>query len=174
MTDNTPEDSQPPKLEFVGFGPRLVALIVDYIVALATITPVLALPIANKLIYGSVDPGNDAIPAGLTLSEELSYALGPIEVLLTWMLPFAVYLAIWFWIYTTPGKWVMRMAVVDATTGRRASSRQYTIRFFAYFVSAFPLMLGYFAVLWDDRKQGWHDKLAGTVVIVNKDRRIDL
>ena len=33
------------------------------------------------------------------------------------------------------------------------------------FVSSLVLGLGYFSVLWDKDKQGWHDKMAGTVVI---------
>ncbi|RYY81863.1 MAG: RDD family protein, partial [Comamonadaceae bacterium] len=35
----------------------------------------------------------------------------------------------------------------------------------AYFVSAIPLCIGFLWVAWDPRKQGWHDKLAGTVVV---------
>ena len=31
-----------------------------------------------------------------------------------------------------------------------------------------PLMLGLFWVAWDRRKQGWHDKIARTVVIKQK------
>jgi uncharacterized RDD family membrane protein YckC len=38
-------------------------------------------------------------------------------------------------------------------------------RYLGYFVSAIPLFLGLIWVGIDGRKQGWHDKLAGTVVI---------
>jgi uncharacterized RDD family membrane protein YckC len=38
-------------------------------------------------------------------------------------------------------------------------------RYFAYFLSTIPLGLGLIWVAFDKRKQGWHDKLAGTVVI---------
>jgi uncharacterized RDD family membrane protein YckC len=31
-----------------------------------------------------------------------------------------------------------------------------------------PLCLGIFWVGWDKRKQGWHDKIAGTLVIKEK------
>ena len=27
------------------------------------------------------------------------------------------------------------------------------------------IFLGFFWIGWDDRKQGWHDKLAGTLVV---------
>jgi uncharacterized RDD family membrane protein YckC len=45
---------------------------------------------------------------------------------------------------------------------------QYIIRYLGYYVSIFALGLGFLWVAWDDKKQGWHDKMAGTVVILNK------
>ena len=38
-------------------------------------------------------------------------------------------------------------------------------RYLGYYVSILPMMLGIIGVGFDARKQGWHDKLAGTVVI---------
>jgi uncharacterized RDD family membrane protein YckC len=38
-------------------------------------------------------------------------------------------------------------------------------RYFARILSAIPLFLGYFWMLWDGEKQTWHDKLVGTVVV---------
>jgi uncharacterized RDD family membrane protein YckC len=38
-------------------------------------------------------------------------------------------------------------------------------RYFARILSALPLFLGYFWMLWDDERQTWHDKLVGTVVV---------
>lgn len=38
-------------------------------------------------------------------------------------------------------------------------------RYFAYFLSALALCLGFAWIGWNRRKQGWHDKLAGTVVV---------
>jgi uncharacterized RDD family membrane protein YckC len=39
------------------------------------------------------------------------------------------------------------------------------VRYLAYFVSIIPLFLGVLWVAWDKKKQGWHDKLANTVVV---------
>lgn len=36
---------------------------------------------------------------------------------------------------------------------------------FAYYVPAIPLCLGFLWVAFDSKMQGWHDKLAGTVVV---------
>jgi uncharacterized RDD family membrane protein YckC len=38
-------------------------------------------------------------------------------------------------------------------------------RYFARILSALPLFLGYFWMIWDGEKQTWHDKLVGTVVV---------
>jgi uncharacterized RDD family membrane protein YckC len=56
------------------------------------------------------------------------------------------------------------MKIVDAKTGADPSVTQCLLRFLGYFVSIFTL-LGFLAIATDSRKQGWHDKIAGTVVI---------
>jgi uncharacterized RDD family membrane protein YckC len=58
--------------------------------------------------------------------------------------------------------------IVDAKTGGKPSFKQEAIRYLGYFVSTFPLCLGLIWVGIDKRKQGWHDKLAGTVVVRRK------
>ena len=59
-----------------------------------------------------------------------------------------------------------RLAIImDARTGARPSFFQYVRRYVAYAVSIVPLFLGIIWVGFDKRKQGWHDKIANTVVI---------
>jgi uncharacterized RDD family membrane protein YckC len=43
------------------------------------------------------------------------------------------------------------------------------IRLLCYLLSAAPLYLGFLWAAFDRRKQGWHDKIAGTVVIQETD-----
>ena len=38
-------------------------------------------------------------------------------------------------------------------------------RYFAKFLSGLVIGLGYFWMLWDPKKQTWHDKLVNTVVV---------
>jgi uncharacterized RDD family membrane protein YckC len=85
--------------------------------------------------------------------------------LLNYILPaFAVII---FWVYksATPGKMATKLTIVDAATGGKPSMGQFIGRYLGYFVSMLPLFLGIIWVGIDKRKQGWHDKLAGTVVI---------
>jgi uncharacterized RDD family membrane protein YckC len=54
---------------------------------------------------------------------------------------------------------VVRMNGVPLTFGRS------TRRYLTFLLSALPLFLGLLWVIWDDRRQGWHDKLSDTCVI---------
>jgi uncharacterized RDD family membrane protein YckC len=64
----------------------------------------------------------------------------------------------------TIGKYVMGLRVVTAD-GRRLRPRRAVLRALAYAPSALALYLGFLSVLTDDRRRGWHDKIARTVVI---------
>ena len=80
-----------------------------------------------------------------------------------------------FWInfLGTPGKLLLGCQVVDADTFKIMSTRQSFIRFVAYLASMLPLMLGFLWVLKDPRKQGFHDKIANTVVVYNANIEAD-
>jgi uncharacterized RDD family membrane protein YckC len=74
---------------------------------------------------------------------------------------------IWFWLrfMGTPGKMALKLRIVDARTGNKLSPGQAIGRYFAYILSMLPFGLGFIWIGIDSRKQGWHDKMAGTVVI---------
>ena len=80
-----------------------------------------------------------------------------------------------FWInfLGTPGKLLLGCQVVDADTFKIISTRQAFIRFIAYLASMIPLLLGFLWVLKDSRKQGFHDKIANTVVLYNANIEAD-
>ena len=73
---------------------------------------------------------------------------------------------IFFWVFSgrTPGKSVMGLRVVPLKGGKMPYLRSF-IRFFGYYISMFFLFFGFVWIIVDDRRQGWHDKLAGTCVI---------
>ena len=85
-------------------------------------------------------------------------------------MPAVAVIAFWLYKQATPGKMLVHARVVDAKTGNTLSTSQSVIRYLGYFVSAIPLCLGLIWVAFDPRKQGWHDKLAGTVVIRSRHR----
>lgn len=135
------------RIQYAGFWQRFAATMVDGLVlAIVVYVPL-------SLIYGEQ----------YWLGEQ--WVSGIWDVLLGYVLPFVA--TIWFWLrfLGTPGKMALRLEVVDAKTGAKMSRGQAILRYFAYLVSFLPLGLGFIWVAVDKRKQGWHDKLAGTVVI---------
>ena len=86
------------------------------------------------------------------------------------MLPAVAVILFWIYRQATPGKMAVSARIVDSRTGGRPSTGQLIGRYFAYYVSILPLMAGIIWVAFDARKQGWHDKLANTVVVRTKRR----
>ena len=65
----------------------------------------------------------------------------------------------------TLGKMAVGIKVVDADTGGFIGIPRGIGRYFARILSAIALGLGYLWMLWDGRKQCWHDKLVRSVVV---------
>jgi uncharacterized RDD family membrane protein YckC len=101
---------------------------------------------------------------------QTGFIAGPADFLISWILPSIAVIVFWVFRQATPGKMVVRARILDATTGEPPTTAQFVGRYVAYFVSMIPLCLGYLWVAFDGRKQGWHDKLAGTVVVRQKRR----
>ena len=118
-----------------GFVDRLIAVIIDALVLL----------IPNAIIYFAI---------GDVLGNLLSFLIG------------AAY-AVYFWSSTgqTPGKKLMKLKVVKADGGAILTPGEAVVRYIGQIISAIPLGLGYFWVIWDPKREAWHDKIAGTKVL---------
>ena len=66
----------------------------------------------------------------------------------------------------TLGKKIMGLKVVSENYQNEAVG-QAVIRFFTKYLSMFIFGLGFISIIFNDKKQGWHDKVAGTLVIKN-------
>ncbi len=88
-----------------------------------------------------------------------------VEQLLQLLVVMVMYLYFWVYVSATPGKMAMALKIVDAKTLEAPSRKQLYIRFLGYLLSTLPLGLGFLWIAFDKRKQGWHDKLAHTLVI---------
>lgn len=138
---------QESQLEYVGFWARTGAALIDTILLIMIVTPLLF------SIYGW----------SYFHSEKIIQ--GPADFFISWVIPIAAIIAFWVKKQATPGKMVFSARIVDARTGRGMTPGQAVGRYLAYFVSILPLGLGILWVAFDARKQGWHDKIAGTVVV---------
>ncbi len=134
-------------VHYAGFWRRLAAFIVDSALLLAVVTPLMV------LAYGPV-----------ALQRNHGY-LGLVDLLLNQLLPIVA--VAWFWTRcgATPGKRLLECEVADATRFGRIGVKQALLRYLGYFVSMLPLGLGFLWIGWDARKQGFHDKIARTVVL---------
>ena len=130
------------RVELAGLGSRLLAQIIDLF---------WLLPLSFVLGAVATFVNGGEISAG---GELMANLIGALIVLLFWAERQA-----------TPGKMVLGLRIVDAETGGMPTMGRLTLRYVGYLVSALPLCLGYLWALWDKRKQGWHDKMAGTLVV---------
>ena len=81
----------------------------------------------------------------------------------------AAVVAFWRFRGATPGKLAVGVRIVDARTGGTPSIARLVLRLLCYVLSAAPLYLGFLWIAVDRRRQGWHDKIAGTLVIEESD-----
>jgi uncharacterized RDD family membrane protein YckC len=136
-------------LEYASFGQRAIALLIDWLIVVVISMPVIVVVFGAE--YFSLDP--------VRRSGDLVIAL------------LAGAAIVWFWRYcgATPGKLAVGVKIVDAQTGSAPSTGRLVLRLVCYLLSALPLYLGFLWVALDRRKQGWHDKIAGTVVVQETD-----
>jgi len=138
-------NTNPP--EYVGFGPRFVVFIIDSIVLLPLLIGVI---IAN---YRHLNGGLEMLLAGGD-NPWINYGVPAAFTLLFWLIKAA-----------TPGKLMLRMTIIDANTLGKPTPWQLLARYLGYYVCILSLGLGFLWIIWDPRKQGWHDKMARTLVV---------
>ena len=141
---------------YAGFITRLFAYMVDrLIVALISFLTVIA---ANWLV--------NAFPINRVLfgSGEVPWEVAAVFSAVVYVVVgFGYDIAFWILVGQTPGKSLMGVRIVR-TDGRRVRFGNALVRRLAYILSGL-LFLGYLWILFDNRRQGWHDKLGGTIVV---------
>ncbi len=76
----------------------------------------------------------------------------------------AYFAGLWVWRQTTVGGIILRLRVARLD-GRPIDVATALVRALGALFGSLALGLGYFWSGWDPEKQGWHDKIAGTVVV---------
>ena len=132
------------KYEYAGFWIRFAASIID-----------------NIIIFVAL------IPIAMLLGWESTYSSGlssGIEWL--WQILFAVFFVFcWVKFAGTPGKRLLRLKVLDERTGENITVGQGIIRYIGYFPAILVLFIALIWVAFHPKQQGWHDKMAKTVVV---------
>jgi uncharacterized RDD family membrane protein YckC len=137
------------EIRYASFWLRFGAFVIDMVLLLVIIVPLLL------WIYG----------IEFYLDKNSPMIAGPADILISYVFPVVATLIFWKYRQATPGKMLLNMRIVDADAFGPLSTGQLFGRYFAYLVSMIPVFLGFLWIAWDARKQSFHDKLAGTVVI---------
>lgn len=143
-----------------GFWRRAIAFAIDMFI-LFFISMVLLVSGIFALFIGSLSQDVQMIRAewvGLTVRFVLLYGL---TVMVVQMLYFT-----YFHGNTgqTPGKMLLGLQVLQAT-GERVTYGIAFLRWVGYIISKMFFWLGFIWIGFDHKKRGWHDYIAGTVVI---------
>ena len=152
MTDNL-------KGYYAGFVSRLIAFSIDIAIIFVTLILIgwLLEAMSNIFRFGILD----------SVSSAFQILVTGVTILL---LSAGYYIFFWTLIGKTPGKFLLGLRVVSRS-GRPITFWQALRRYVGYYLSALTMYIGYMWILIDNRRQGFHDKLADTFVIYDWDAR---
>lgn len=145
-----------PGIRFAGHGARLVAYLVDGFL----------LAIGYMVVFGVVALAG--LGAYLDRDGELgAAAVGGFILLVLFGIVVSIAYFPFFWARSgqTPGMRLFRLRVVRDRDGGPISGTQAVMRLVGYWVNGVALYIGFAWILIDQRRRGWHDLIAGTVVI---------
>ncbi|MBF0190971.1 MAG: RDD family protein [Magnetococcales bacterium] len=144
---------------YAGFWIRTLAAIIDSLLAQIVAVLLLVIPLGLSL---EMSMGDDSSPEHFhAAAEAVGFMVG--------------FLVQWLW-FTIPessawqgsvGKKMLGLRVTDDLGGRIGFGKA-NARFWSKFLSMIILLFGFLMVAFTDKKQGLHDKIAGTLVIRNQ------
>lgn len=159
-----PESAGPaPGIEFAGHGARLVAYFIDAVIVSIVIGAIYAVAFVLfgqglewDPVTGNVDP--ESLDGGAIGGFILALVIGGLLALLYF--PF-------FWARggQTPGMRMFGLHVVRDRDGSRIGWGTALLRLLGMYVASAVFYLGFIWIFIDKRRRGWHDLIAGTVVI---------
>ncbi len=147
--------------QYAHFGHRFAAMMIDNLVLGIILSPIFA------MVFGVPEYTDEQIKQDLQ-TDGIYGLLGLMNMnkfLAEQLVLFGITIFFWLRFAGTPGKRLLKLRVVDATTGKNLTMLQSVVRYFGYLIASFPMGLGFIWVLLDEKNQGWHDKLANSVVI---------
>jgi len=136
-------------LVYAGFWVRVLAFIIDAI-ALGILTSALAPLFGAGMMF---DPS--------TTRFEFDYANSGLNTLLG----LVYFIGFWAWRGQTVGMMPFNLRVVSADTGEKIDVVRGLLRYVGLIISFVVILIGVIWVAFDARKQGWHDKIANTLVV---------
>lgn len=152
-------NQQTKQLQTAGFGIRLLATLIDNLILGIALAPIFSLLLGPGL--------SNAELQHILQTEGIAGIIQPDEIIIQQTILLIIIAFCWIKFAGTPGKRLLKLKVIDAQTGKNINIFQSIIRFLGYFISSFFMGIGFVWIIFDKQNQGWHDKLAGTVVIID-------
>jgi uncharacterized RDD family membrane protein YckC len=143
-------------VRYAGFWRRVAAAIIDNLLIAVVLAPLLFLFTSGDYFLNSDNA---------ELADKLTH-LDWGYLLINEVVPLVLVVFFWVRFQTTPGKYMLDCYVVDGKSFKALTIGQALLRYFGYLVSLLPLGLGFIWVAFDKRKRGFHDLIAGSVVVV--------
>ena len=138
-------------IEVVGFGRRLAAALLDGLL-LGFLTFILVTVLGLVILLIDIFRPDQVVPFDTFI------------VVAAAILSLVYYVGYWSTSGQTLGKTMLGLKVVDRT-GSPLSTGQAILRYLGYLISAALFSLGFIWIAFDQKRQGWHDKIAGTYVV---------
>lgn len=154
--------NETPPVVYAGFWERFAAVIIDGIILWIIgyfIGMIMGAPSSEEIISMSQSEGFSS-----TMRTTYFSGSNMTSFIVQWLYSALMVSGPW---QATLGKRALGIKVTGMN-GERISFLNATGRYFATILSAIILLIGYFMMLWDDKKQTLHDKLAGTLVVKGK------
>jgi uncharacterized RDD family membrane protein YckC len=140
---------------YAGFWIRVFANVLD-VLLLAAINQALLFATGGWRVFGGA--------AGTNIGA-ISMTLGSAQVIVSGIVPPIVIIGCWIALGASPGKLILGLRIVDEPTGGRPTAWQCIGRYVTALVAVLCVGIGYFWIVIDPRKQGWHDKIVRTLVV---------
>lgn len=141
-----------------GFWIRFVAIFID---GLIVAIPIIILSV---IVFIAVGAGSGAAGANQQTTNAAANGTSAILNLVSFLISAGYFVYFWSTGQTLAMR-LFRLRVVDANTGLPIGLGRAVVRYLGYFISVLVCYIGLIWAAFDSRKQGWHDKIANTVVL---------
>jgi uncharacterized RDD family membrane protein YckC len=155
-----PQTGPAPGYEFARHGSRFVAYILDCIL----IYVLLFVPVLALIAIGSAIDAQLFRP-GMAGPDAFSALILTVFVVFVFGLVFGYFPFFWARSGQTPGMKPFGLVVVRDADGGPLRTRTAILRLIGMYVASTVFYLGFIWIFVDKRRRGWHDLIAGTVVV---------
>ena len=147
-----------------GFISRFLAFVIDLVIINVVSIVIIA---STGLILGFFGLDNTLGPVKAVVDFLITtLENAALVITLSFSTIFGLLYLLFFWVLVgfTPGKAIFGLRIVRPN-GQRLTLGRAVLRLVGYWLSAMLIFLGFILIIFDNRRQGLHDKIADTIVI---------